>query len=78
MLYRRDLERAGERSAELRAQKLVEYGERFSNPYRAAERGFIDAVILPRQTRACIAQALRALANKHVEEPPRKHANLPL
>jgi propionyl-CoA carboxylase beta chain len=78
VLYRRELERAGEWADEVRAEKLAELRERFSNPYRVAERGFIDAVILPRQTRAYLTRALRSLTQKRVETPWRKHTNLPL
>ncbi|HZF14237.1 MAG TPA: acyl-CoA carboxylase subunit beta [Thermoanaerobaculia bacterium] len=78
VLYRRELERAGEKSEELRTQKLAEFRERFGNPYRAAERGYVDAVILPRQTRAAFARALGSLTQKRVTAAPRrKHTNLP-
>ena len=55
-----------------------EYDDTLANPYLAAERGFIDAVIEPAQSRVSIARALRALRNKRVELPPRKHGNIPL
>src|SRR6201998_3519551 len=51
ILYRRELEEAGARAAAVRAEKIEEYGAKFSNPYTAAERGFLDAIIEPRRTR---------------------------
>src|SRR5690606_34977183 len=78
ILYRRELAEAGERAAEVRAQRVSEYRDKFSNPYVAAERGFIDAVIEPRRTRAAIARALRQLRGKRASVPPKKHGNIPL
>jgi propionyl-CoA carboxylase beta subunit len=77
VLYRREIERAGEKAEELRAEKLAELRLRFGNPYRAAERGYVDAVILPRQTRAALARALGTLTEKRASAPWRKHTNLP-
>ena len=57
---------------------LAEYEETLLNPYIAADRGFIDAVIEPHQTRKQITQALSALRNKRVDLPTRKHGNIPL
>jgi propionyl-CoA carboxylase beta chain len=78
ILYRRELEQAGEGAAELRAQKVGEYREKFSNPYIAAERGFLDAVIPPRHTRREIVRALRQLRGKRQGLPAKKHGNIPL
>jgi propionyl-CoA carboxylase beta chain len=78
ILYRRELQEAGEKAAEVRAQKVAEYREKFSNPYVAAERGFVDAVIEPRHTRSLIARALRQLRGKRAAVPPKKHGNIPL
>ncbi len=78
ILYRRELEKAGERSTEARAEKIAEYREKFSNPWIAAERGFIDAVIEPRRTRPALIRALRQLAGKRQSIPPKKHGNIPL
>jgi len=55
-----------------------EYREAFSNPYRAAERGYIDDIIEPAQTRFRLGRALEMLANKKDSIPPRKHGNIPL
>ena len=78
ILYRRELEKAGEGAAELRSEKLEEYRRKFSNPYIAAERGFVDAVIEPRDTRTQIIRALRQLGSKRQKLPPKKHGNLPI
>jgi propionyl-CoA carboxylase beta chain len=78
ILYRRELEEAGVRAAAVRAEKVGEYREKFSNPYIAAERGFIDAIIEPRRTRAEIVRALRQLSAKRAALPPKKHGNIPL
>ncbi|MFN7942478.1 MAG: acyl-CoA carboxylase subunit beta [Thermoanaerobaculia bacterium] len=78
ILYRRELEKAGEKAAELRAEKIAEYRAKFSNPYIAAERGFLDAVIEPRKTRAHLIRALRQLAGKRQPMPAKKHGNIPL
>jgi acetyl-CoA carboxylase carboxyltransferase component len=62
-----------------RTDELVsEYIERFANPYVAAERGYLDAVIDPAQTRPMLVNALAMLASKRVTRPARKHGNIPL
>ncbi len=78
ILYRRELQEAGSDSAELRIQKVAEYRSKFSNPWIAAEHGFLDAVIEPRRTRAELIGALRQLRAKRQSLPPKKHGNLPL
>ncbi|MAQ75074.1 MAG: methylmalonyl-CoA carboxyltransferase, partial [Aquimarina sp.] len=60
------------------AEKEAEYAEKFANPYRAAERGFIDEVILPENTRRKLLKAFSMLENKEVIRPDRKHGNIPL
>src|SRR5262245_56069569 len=60
------------------AARTKEYEDRFLSPFVAAERGYIDEVIMPHATRKRVARALAMLRNKHVEMPPRKHDNLPL
>ena len=57
---------------------LDEYQDTLANPYMAAERGYIDRVILPHETRAMVTRALRALRNKRESRPPKKHGNIPL
>jgi acetyl-CoA carboxylase carboxyltransferase component len=78
VLYRREIANAVERADEVRAAKVKEYREKFSNPYVAAERGYIDAVIKPRATRPEIVRALRQLGSKRSGLPPKKHGNIPL
>jgi propionyl-CoA carboxylase beta subunit len=63
---------------ELRKQKIEEFRDRFANPYVAADRGFVDGVISPRQTRKKLIQALEMLQNKRDKNPPKKHGNIPL
>jgi len=77
ILYRRDLAAAPDPDA-LRAQKTAEYQDTLANPYIAAERGYIDAVIRPSETRLAITRALRALRTKRETLPPKKHGNIPL
>ncbi len=60
------------------AARIQEYQDRFANPFVAAERGYIDEVFTPRNTRARIARALNMLRNKTVENPWKKHDNIPL
>ena len=59
-------------------KRIDEYQERFANPFVAAERGYIDEVILPQGTRMRVCRALQMLRNKHVENPWKKHDNIPL
>lgn len=77
VLYRKDLADAADPAAR-RAELVTEYEDVFANPYFAAERGYVDAVIEPASTRAHITRALRALRNKRETLPPRKHGNIPL
>jgi propionyl-CoA carboxylase beta chain len=79
IVYRRQLDRAPEAERDrLRREKVDEFRERFANPYVAAERGYIDAVIEPSQTRAKLITALRALETKRDSNPKKKHGNIPL
>ncbi len=77
ILYRKELAEAAD-SAARRVELTAEYDDAFANPYLAAERGYVDAVIEPKATRAHITRALRALGNKRKSLPPRKHGNIPL
>lgn len=63
---------------EEKARAMEAYNEQFSNPYRAAELGFIDEIIMPRQTRYKLIQALEMAKNKSQSNPPKKHGNMPL
>jgi propionyl-CoA carboxylase beta chain len=79
IVYKRELDRAPEADREhLRQEKVAEFRERFANPYVAAERGYIDAIIEPSQTRAKLITSLRALENKRDTNPKKKHGNIPL
>ncbi len=89
IVYKRELERAQTKSAveaydkgkwmeEVRKEKVEEFRERFANPYVAAERGYIDAVIRPRDTRKRLIDALEMLQTKRDKNPPKKHGNIPL
>jgi len=79
IVYRRDLERVAEAERErLRREKIEDFRERLANPYVAAERGYIDAVIEPAQTRAKLIAALRSLETKRDVNPRKKHGNIPL
>ncbi len=69
---------AAEDSASARAEFVKEYRSKFANPFKAAELGFIDAIISPRETRPRIIAALEMLKNKSVPNPPKKHGNIPL
>jgi propionyl-CoA carboxylase beta chain len=77
IVYRRELLAAEDKEA-VRKQKTEEFRERFANPFGAAERGFIDDVIEPRETRPRVIRALRMLANKVETMPRKKHGNIPL
>ncbi len=59
-------------------EKEAEYAEKFAHPYRAARRGFIDEIILPKNTRRKLIKAFAMLENKKIERPKRKHGNIPL
>jgi propionyl-CoA carboxylase beta subunit len=79
IVYKRDLDKAPEAEREkIRQQKIAEFRERFANPFVAAERGYIDAVIEPAETRTRIINALRSLENKKDTNPRKKHGNIPL
>jgi propionyl-CoA carboxylase beta chain len=77
IISREKIDKAKDAQAE-RAKLIGEYKEKFSNPYRAAELGYIDEVIDPADTRPKLVQALRMLRNKRDTNPPKKHGNIPL
>jgi len=77
VVHRRELAAAAD--PEARRKELVEqYSERYANPYVAAERGFVDDVIDPAETRRILIRSLRVLRSKREELPKRKHGNVPL
>jgi propionyl-CoA carboxylase beta chain len=69
---------AAKNPEEARAAYIAEYREKFATPFKAAELGYIDAIIQPRQTRARLIRALHMLKNKRQDNPPKKHGNIPL
>ncbi|MBU6310931.1 MAG: acyl-CoA carboxylase subunit beta [Actinomycetales bacterium] len=77
ILYRQEIAGAADPEAE-RARLIEEYDATLANPYTAAERGYIDRVILPSETRPMVVRALRALRTKRASRPPKKHGNIPL
>jgi propionyl-CoA carboxylase beta chain len=77
ILYRREMEGAADGAA-LKDAKTREYREMFANPYVAAERGYIDEVIEPRDTRPRLIAVLELLRTKRDTNPPKKHGNIPL
>jgi len=77
ILYRKELAKAD--SPEQRRHELVtQYEDTLVNPYMAAERGYVDSVILPSHTRSYVIRSLRMLRNKRETMPPKKHGNIPL
>jgi acetyl-CoA carboxylase carboxyltransferase component len=77
IIFRKELADADD--ATVRQAELVDdYQQRFANPYVAAERGYIDQVIEPRETRPALIKALRLARSKRQSMPPRKHGNIPL
>ncbi len=77
IIFRDELKKAKDPVAE-KDRLTREYREKFANPYKAAELGYIDEVIRPEQTRGKLVRALEMLKNKRQENPPRKHGNIPL
>jgi propionyl-CoA carboxylase beta chain len=77
ILYRRELAATADPDGE-RARLVTEYEDTLANPYIAAERGYVDAVIRPAETRSQVIRALRALRTKRQPLPPKKHGNIPL
>jgi propionyl-CoA carboxylase beta chain len=77
VLYRREIAEADDQASARRA-RVSEFEEKFANPYVAAERGFIDEIIEPAQTRPKLIRALSLLENKRDTNPPKKHGNIPL
>jgi propionyl-CoA carboxylase beta chain len=77
ILYRSELKEADDPEA-LRAQLIQEYEDTLANPYQAAERGYVDAVVQPHETRAEVVRSLRLLRTKHETLPAKKHGNIPL
>jgi propionyl-CoA carboxylase beta chain len=77
VLYRKELAKAADPDAD-RKEKVAEFRDKFANPYVAVDRGFVDEVIEPRQTRRKIIAGLDMTRNKRDRNPPKKHGNIPL
>jgi propionyl-CoA carboxylase beta chain len=77
IVYRREIAASPDPEA-ARTKLAAEYREKFANPYVAASRGYVDAVIEPKETRPRLINALEMLQNKRDTNPPKKHGNIPL
>src|SRR5712675_314518 len=77
IVFRNELAKAKDASVE-RTRLADDYRRTFANPFKAAELGYVDEVIMPRETRSKVISALKALENKRDKNPPRKHGNIPL
>jgi acetyl-CoA carboxylase carboxyltransferase component len=77
IIHRREIKSADDPAAK-RKEKITEYENLFSNPYQAATRGYIDAVITPRDTRQRLVEALEVMCTKREMRPPKKHGNIPM
>ena len=77
IIHKREIDAADD-PAEKREEKIAEYNDKFSNPYCAAQRGYVDAVIQPSQTRSRLIDALEAVATKREMRPAKKHGNIPV
>jgi propionyl-CoA carboxylase beta chain len=78
IIHRRKLNEAGDGADELRGALVAEYDDKFANPWKAAQRGYVDEVIEPALTRPKLIASLRMLENKRDDNPPKKHGNIPL
>jgi propionyl-CoA carboxylase beta chain len=77
IVFKNEIDRAADKGA-ARAAYVTEYKEKFATPFKAAELGYIDEIIRPRQTRAKLIRSLAMLRNKRQENPRKKHGNIPL
>jgi len=77
IIFKREINAAEDKEAKWREMEQL-YSDTFANPYRAAERGFVDEVILPEETRLKLIHAFKMLENKVVNNPRKKHGNIPL
>lgn len=76
IVFKKEIEASDDPSAK-RLEKIDEYREEFANPYKAAERGYVDRVIMPEETRKSVCQALDAVESKREERPSKKHGVIP-
>jgi acetyl-CoA carboxylase carboxyltransferase component len=77
IIHRKEIKGSDDQAAK-RKEKVKEYEELFSNPYCAANRGYIDAVIVPSETRPRLIDALEIMCSKRESRPPKKHGNIPM
>ena len=77
IVYRKEIDKAAD-PQKMRAEFIADYRDKFANPYKAAELGFVDEVIYPRTLRARLTRALDLLKDKRDKNPPKKHTNIPL
>lgn len=77
IIHRKEIQEA-ENADQKRKEKIEAYNDLFNNPYRAASRGYIDAVIVPSETRPRLIDALEAMCGKREIKPPKKHGNIPM
>ena len=77
IIFRREISEAEDPESK-RGELIEDYEEQFNNPMVAAEMGFIDDIIDPRETRPYLIRALSMIRTKRPERPPRKHGNIPL
>ncbi|MCK6506817.1 acyl-CoA carboxylase subunit beta [Myxococcota bacterium] len=77
IIFRRELDEASDPVA-TKAELVEDYRDKFANPYRAAQLGFIDEILVPSSTRARLVEAFDSLQGKRAQNPPRKHGNIPL
>ena len=77
IVFRKQLQNTSDFEAE-RAKLIAEYEKQFMNPYYAAKRGFVDEVILPKETKSKLLSALKLLEDKKEERPKKKHDNMPM
>jgi acetyl-CoA carboxylase carboxyltransferase component len=77
IIFRKEIREAADPDAR-RQEMIEEYRRNFSNPYQAAKRGYVDAVINPKDTRPTLIAALEMTATKREQRPTKKHGNIPL
>jgi propionyl-CoA carboxylase beta chain len=77
IIFRRELADADDADAK-KTELVADYRDKFANPYRAAELGYVDEILMPRDTRARLIEAFDSLENKRDSNPPKKHGNIPL
>lgn len=77
IIFRKEIEESDEPESVVEEKEKM-YNELFANPYKAAEKGFVDDIIIPSHTRRVLIRSFRSLKNKHKERPQRKHGNIPM